>query len=100
MGVKKSWLKSIHSAAYGGKLFKESAANLFEGSRGGDQGVDGPDGKQGDGGESEQPAQRGGPDWSDQPFPQAKWRPAHQGEHKGSLLETERGRTGLVRLRK
>ncbi len=63
----------------------------MKGSWGGSQGVDGPDGKQGDGGEREEPAQRGGPGWSDQAFSQAQRRPIHQGEHKGGLKEGGRG---------
>lgn len=63
---------------------------LWQGSRGGGQGIDGPDGEQRDGGEGEEPAQRGGPAWSDYAFPEAQRRPTHQGKQKSSLQEPRR----------
>lgn len=57
---------------------------LWQGTRGGGQEVDGPDGEQRDGGEGEEPAQRGGPAWSDHAFPKAQRRPTHQRKQKGS----------------
>lgn len=73
--------------------------DLRQGAGGAGQGVDGPGGKQRDGGQGEEPAQRGGPGRRDQAFPQAQRRPAHQGEHEGGLWARAEGGRVTERLR-